>query len=474
MDGSEDRFRRPASSARFLAVVLAAALVFPVAGGCGRRLVSKTSELERVRLSSLGDRVLIVAPHPDDEGLATAGLIRQCIAWKKQVKVVLMTCGDASIGAVQAYCKKPKLDPADFRRVGVARAGESRAATGELGLPPKNLVFLGYPDGGINSLWGSCWDYNRLHEGLSGRKHCPYPFAYEKGAPYCGASLSKNLESIVKDYKPTTVIYPDEADEHHDHWAANAFVQYTLIKTKYSEGELTYLVHRHDFPYPMAEGPSDHLYPPAVLFNQNTWWEVLPLTESDENIKEHALQSYAIPRLVKELFIEAFVRRNELLGVDNATVARRIGDKKPDFSAPEMPYTVTLDPANDTAENSGTGGDIRKAGLCIGNKSAYLAAEAGGPIRNDLVYSFHLRLFRDSKVDRVDISVKEGKAYYLRLAKNSKKTKSSIRTGSSGNRLWVETPSSLFKKKRICLYNVDVLMGHRRADKTAWQRVGLE
>ena len=38
------------------------------------------------------------------------------------------------------------------------------------------------------------------------------------------------MTKIIEDFKPNCIIYPDAEDAHPDHWAANAFVQYVLIK----------------------------------------------------------------------------------------------------------------------------------------------------------------------------------------------------------------------------------------------------
>src|SRR5574340_1404799 len=43
-----------------------------------------------------GDRILVVAPHPDDESLGCAGLIKQAVENGADVHVVVMTNGDAN------------------------------------------------------------------------------------------------------------------------------------------------------------------------------------------------------------------------------------------------------------------------------------------------------------------------------------------------------------------------------------------
>jgi len=42
------------------------------------------------------ERILIFAPHPDDEALSSPGLVRRALNRGDEVKIVLFTCGDAT------------------------------------------------------------------------------------------------------------------------------------------------------------------------------------------------------------------------------------------------------------------------------------------------------------------------------------------------------------------------------------------
>ena len=41
-----------------------------------------------------GDRVLVLAPHPDDESLACGGIIQRALARGARVRIVFLTYGD--------------------------------------------------------------------------------------------------------------------------------------------------------------------------------------------------------------------------------------------------------------------------------------------------------------------------------------------------------------------------------------------
>ncbi len=84
-----------------------------------------------------GRRPLILAPHPDDESLGCGGLIAAACAAHLAPEVLILTDGAGSHPGSRAY------PPA---RLAELREQEARAAARQLGLPPKNLHFLRYPD----------------------------------------------------------------------------------------------------------------------------------------------------------------------------------------------------------------------------------------------------------------------------------------------------------------------------------------
>ena len=130
----------------------------------------------------MGNRLLIIAPHPDDEVLALAGIIQEAVNLGKTVKVVIMSNGDGYRGAVVANYANSSPTPADYQRLGVERHEESLEALRLLGVPTENILFLGYPDGGLMRLWESNWDKSNPYKGRTGQTFSPYFFSYEKNA----------------------------------------------------------------------------------------------------------------------------------------------------------------------------------------------------------------------------------------------------------------------------------------------------
>lgn len=81
-------------------------------------------------------RVLVVAPHPDDETIGCGGTMAMLADAGADVKVVVATDGEATIGSPH-----PPEGTAALRRA------EAEAACAVLGVPAP--VFLGLPDGGL-------------------------------------------------------------------------------------------------------------------------------------------------------------------------------------------------------------------------------------------------------------------------------------------------------------------------------------
>src|SRR5262245_29481661 len=61
-----------------------------------------------------GERLLVIAPHPDDETIGAGGLIQRVVAKGGSVRVVLLTAGDGYVEAVQQEAGTQRPDPARY------------------------------------------------------------------------------------------------------------------------------------------------------------------------------------------------------------------------------------------------------------------------------------------------------------------------------------------------------------------------
>ena len=97
---------------------------------------------QNFRLASLsalcppGSRLVVVAPHPDDEILACGGLLATAIQHGVAVRVIAVTDGEASHGSAPT-------------KMAARRVRESAAGLRALGLDPACVIRLGVPDGSV-------------------------------------------------------------------------------------------------------------------------------------------------------------------------------------------------------------------------------------------------------------------------------------------------------------------------------------
>lgn len=91
-------------------------------------------EMERIR------RLVVVAPHPDDETLGAGGLIHRCCQARREVVVVEVTDGDAA---------DPLAGTTARDRLARRRRAEQREAVGRLGVEAGRLHHLGFGDGDL-------------------------------------------------------------------------------------------------------------------------------------------------------------------------------------------------------------------------------------------------------------------------------------------------------------------------------------
>ena len=134
-----------------------------------------------------GDRILVLAPHPDDESLAIGGVIQRALSRGLPVHVLFLTYGDNNEWSFMVYRKRLEILPWQVRAMGEVRHGEALAAARVLGLPPDALTFLGYPDFGTLHIWCSHWgDAPPFRSMLTRVTSVPYESAYRRGADIQG------------------------------------------------------------------------------------------------------------------------------------------------------------------------------------------------------------------------------------------------------------------------------------------------
>ncbi|MEN3002122.1 MAG: PIG-L family deacetylase [Armatimonadota bacterium] len=259
------------------------------------------------------DRLLIVAPHPDDEVLGCGGLIAEAVRRGAQVRVVFLTNGDAYPAAATLLCRSTPT-ARDFIKLGTLRMQEARRAGELLGLPAHDLIFLGYPD---RQLWRMATNGDKpLLASTTRCARVPYAEAFRPHAPYRASALVEDLRCILSDFQPTQIFVTHPLDDHPDHMVASLYVREAIAQAK-ERGELLvnpqivyYLVHRGDWPLPQGYYPNQPLVPPRGLTHEP--WLHLPLQEEIGAIKRQALHAHESQFAIMSRFLSSFLRTNEL------------------------------------------------------------------------------------------------------------------------------------------------------------------
>jgi len=257
------------------------------------------------------DRVLVVSPHPDDESIACSGLIQHALEAGAQVRVLWMTAGDHNIVGPPLFWRTAAVTPAQFRDIGHRRMQEAMAATHVLGLSPNDLIFLGYPDGGLSDIFMNVWTSKPYRSGLTNATSVPYAESAVAGQPQTAMNLLTDLEQVMTSFQPTIVAYPNLIDDHPDHQATELFVTAALADLHLSPQRLEYVVHVTGWPRPLRYAPFVDAYAPPAARILGLRQEVIHLTPQEVNIKTRAIKAHA-SELLPFATLVAFARRTEV------------------------------------------------------------------------------------------------------------------------------------------------------------------
>ncbi len=419
-------------------------------------------------------KVLIFSPHNDDEVLGAAELIKNSVKSGAEVKVVLITNGDGFKEAIQFDYFNLHPKPKDYIKFGYTRQQESINALKTLGVPEKNITFLGYPDGGVSYLWSSYWDREHLYISKNTQSNkSPYSNSYTKGSLYAGESVVSDMTKIINDYKPTHIIYPHPNDRHPDHWAVNAFVKYTLTTMNYKPNkEWLYLVHRGDWPTPMKKEISMYLVPPAKLMDIDTNWHAFSIGIDDIKEKEKVIHFYKTQIRTLGPLMTAFERKNELFG-EYKNLDIKTSKYKEENIIPSVDNKIISDPLQDalTLEIS-KGSDIHSIYLQQDyNKNLNFFIETDGEIEESTKYSINLILFQDNKNSKLNIGVKNNKVTNENISKESITNINGIKSEYNKNILHITIPYSIVGDFKHIFVNANTSIEDRMLDRTAWRMI---
>jgi LmbE family N-acetylglucosaminyl deacetylase len=300
-------------------VFLPSLLIRPASGGA-------VSDLQPFSLAG-HQRLLVLAPHCDDETLGSAGLILAAQRAGMQVRVVIATNGDGFYFATAQEFHKLYPSSKDYIRMGEVRQQESLAALKILGVQAEQINFLSYPDRGSPSEWNNNWSAQQPYRSpYSQDTKSPYLLTYNPQSVYAGEDFLADIMSILESYRPDLIVYPHAEDVHPDHWGLNVFTRLAIAEVSHTDAvfqptQLTYLVHRPDFPTIKGLKPQESLLPPPALLALSSNWLRWDLTSEDVMQKGKAVQAYRSQLALLHGLMDSFVRANELFApAVNATL----------------------------------------------------------------------------------------------------------------------------------------------------------
>lgn len=259
------------------------------------------------------DRVLVLAPHPDDEVLGAGGVLREATRRHLPVRVVFLTSGDSNEWSFLAFRHHPVVMPHAAVAMGKLREQEALAADASLGLAAADVTFLGYPDHETLDIFRVRWGTRAPVRGpLTRARAVPYDDALHPGAPYRGEAVLEDLESVLREFRPTQVFVSHPADHHPDHAALYLFTRVALWDLA---GEMQprlhpFLVHYPGWPR-AADGGA--LVPPRAL-GTTCGWEQHPLDESAVGARRQALALHRTQYGYSAARLLPLLRENELYG----------------------------------------------------------------------------------------------------------------------------------------------------------------
>jgi len=292
------------------------------------------------------DRILVLAPHPDDEILATGGLIQQALARGLPVQVVFLTNGDNNEFAFLFFSKAFTLDASSAVYAGQTRALEALRAGRELGLDISRETFLGYPDFGTLEMWLNRWGEDReaFRSMFSEQNRVPYWFARTPDATYKGESVLAEIGEVLADFKPTKVFVSHPADKNPDHAALYLFLRTALwdLENKVDPAVYMYLTHYGEWPRPrglLFDAPHE----PPAQFDEAGRWVVLPLEAEEVSTKLEALKRHKTQYQAAAPYLESFMRANELFDTPQDTVLSAVSPEA--FILPSGSGAVDNEPA---------------------------------------------------------------------------------------------------------------------------------
>ena len=210
------------------------------------------------------DRLLLIMPHPDDESLATGGLIQRIHQTGAAARLLMVTNGEENPWPQRWMEKRWRIGAQERQHWGKMRAEEALQALTQLGFQGETR-FLNFPDQGMTS---------RLLEADP-------------------ATLDRFCAEICA-WEPTRIVFPSSYDLHPDHSALHVLIQIALQRTGCTAlPQLHFVVHCKE---------------PDLIPRRVT----LPLTDAERRLKHDAILCHTTQMVLSRKRFAAYARPEEV------------------------------------------------------------------------------------------------------------------------------------------------------------------
>jgi LmbE family N-acetylglucosaminyl deacetylase len=264
----------------------------------------------RLHAADRRDRVLIVAPHIDDEAIGAGGYAIDAVANGAEVFIVYVTAGDCNRFSARLLHKTLEPTASNYLSVGRTRIAEAKSAMHLLGIPEDHFFILGYPDRGLRAMVAN--PNAIVRSSGTGERAVPYSDAMSPGSAYSLDNVLIDLKYVIALANPTTIIAPVPFDQHPDHAATAELTDRAIEELDIRPKRLGYLVHTGRIKS-LVNTPTRALLPPTRL--KEFSWATYALSEQVQELKTNMLMTYKSQRPYVFLLRNTFVRKNELFFV---------------------------------------------------------------------------------------------------------------------------------------------------------------
>ncbi len=224
-----------------------------------------------------GKTIVILAPHPDDESLCCAGVIYDALRQGNSVKIVVVTNGDSFSSGTS---------------FGYLRQAESVAGMALMGVGEQDIIFMGYGDQSLQSLYQSTSPASVItsasgqtqtyaNRGLGGVSY--HQYLYGTPGLYNRQTILGDMEAMLQNLQPSDVYTTSLWDDHPDHAGTFQFVVEALLALRRQGVPLSTRVHETFIHAPCAScgtpNSAAYLWPGGGVGIQPVFTPTVPYAE---------------------------------------------------------------------------------------------------------------------------------------------------------------------------------------------------